>query len=191
MSDLKGKIGPWKIRWLSPPRGQSGSVHIELTREGSPNVVALEVGWRKDSQGIAVELSDGVYCFDVGGERDGDSELGGRLTYRVNRRESSQSWSGLSFLRAGEEGAIAGEGNKKKTVRIRAQMPGKIVRILVAAGAQVEKDQSLVVMEAMKMENEIRAPQAGLVSQIKVTEGQAVDTGADLMIIGSAGGNAP
>jgi 3-methylcrotonyl-CoA carboxylase alpha subunit len=62
-------------------------------------------------------------------------------------------------------------------------MPGKIVRILVQAGAQVEKGQPLLVMEAMKMENEIRAAGAGKVSAVKVIEGQAVETGADLMLI--------
>ena len=56
-------------------------------------------------------------------------------------------------------------------------MPGKILRIHVASGAPVERGQPLMVMEAMKMENEIKATQAGVMGQIKVTEGQAVETG--------------
>ena len=186
MSDIQGKIGPWKIRWLSPPRSRMGAVHIELSREGSKEVSALEVRWRRDAQGISIELPDGVHGFDVAGARDGDVDSGGRVSYRVSQRDSALSWDGLSFLRAGEEATAAAGGAAKKTVRVRAQMPGKIVRVLIQQGADVEKDQPLVVMEAMKMENEIRAPQAGKVSQIKVAEGQAVDTGADLLIIGGA-----
>ncbi len=76
---------------------------------------------------------------------------------------------------------MSGAGAKKKGVRVRAQMPGKIVRILVQPGAEVQRGQPLLVMEAMKMENEIRASQAGKVVAVKVSEGQAVETGADLL----------
>ena len=71
----------------------------------------------------------------------------------------------------------------KKSARVRAQMPGKILRISVKIGEVVEKGQTLMVMEAMKMENEIRATQSGLIDQVKVSEGQAVETGADLCTI--------
>jgi biotin carboxyl carrier protein len=62
-------------------------------------------------------------------------------------------------------------------------MPGKIVRILVKLGDVVAKDQPILVMEAMKMENQIKATQAGKVSKISVTEGQALETGAELLVI--------
>ncbi|MFN7685823.1 MAG: biotin/lipoyl-containing protein, partial [Oligoflexia bacterium] len=73
-------------------------------------------------------------------------------------------------------------------VRVRAQMPGKIVKVMVAQGQTVEKDQILLVMEAMKMENPIKASQAGVVVKVTVTEGQAVETGADLMQLGDGNG---
>lgn len=66
---------------------------------------------------------------------------------------------------------------------VRAQMPGKILRVNVKEGATVEKGQSIIVMEAMKMENEIKAPQAGRVQGLKISEGQAVETGAELCTI--------
>jgi len=67
--------------------------------------------------------------------------------------------------------------------RIQAPMPGKLVRVLVSAGEDVGAGQGLVVMEAMKMENEIRAPRAGRVKEAPVREGQAVETGALLVLL--------
>lgn len=65
--------------------------------------------------------------------------------------------------------------------RVVAKMPGKIAKILVKQGVKVEKGQSLCVMEAMKMENDIRSTIAGEVETIHVTEGQAVESGALLI----------
>lgn len=62
-------------------------------------------------------------------------------------------------------------------------MPGKIVRVLVGAGADVQAGQGLVVVEAMKMENEIAAPRAGRVVEIAVTPGQTVESGAKLLVL--------
>jgi biotin carboxyl carrier protein len=62
-------------------------------------------------------------------------------------------------------------------LRLTAPMPGKIVRVLVAAGDEVSAGQGLVVMEAMKMENELTAPRAGRVKEVGAREGQAVETG--------------
>ncbi len=67
--------------------------------------------------------------------------------------------------------------------RIAAPMPGKLVRVLVDLGEEVSAGQGLVVMEAMKMENELRAPRAGRVAEIAVQEGQAVETGALLAVV--------
>ena len=67
--------------------------------------------------------------------------------------------------------------------RVLAPMPGKLVRVLVTAGQKVDAGQGLVVMEAMKMENEIRAPRAGTVKDAPVREGQAVETGTLLVLL--------
>ena len=60
---------------------------------------------------------------------------------------------------------------------VRAAMPGKVVAVLVEAGARVERGQGLLVIEAMKMENEIAAPRAGTVAEVRVKPGQAVEAG--------------
>jgi biotin carboxyl carrier protein len=64
-----------------------------------------------------------------------------------------------------------------------APMPGRIVRVLVAAGDEVREGQGLVVVEAMKMENEMRSPKGGRVVEVHVREGQAVENGAKLVAV--------
>lgn len=173
-SGLQGKVGPWTLKWASVPKGPSGSSYVEIG-EGQQ----LEVRWRKDADGIWIELPEGVYGFDIRGQVNES----GVQEYRVSQRGSSNCWTGLVFARPGEEHAIAAAAGQKKATRVRAQMPGKIVRVLVKPGAEVEREQPLIVMEAMKMENEIRSPQSGRVSQVKVSEGQAVESGAELILI--------
>lgn len=67
--------------------------------------------------------------------------------------------------------------------RIAAPMPGKIVRVLVKVGDEVKARQGLVVVEAMKMENELRAARDGRVRDVSVVEGQSVDAGAILLVV--------
>jgi biotin carboxyl carrier protein len=64
-----------------------------------------------------------------------------------------------------------------------APMPGKIVRVLVAAGDAVAARQALVVVEAMKMENELRAERPGIVARVHVKDGASVEAGAPLIEI--------
>ena len=68
-------------------------------------------------------------------------------------------------------------------ITLRAQIPGRVVRLWVAPGEIVEAGQRLMAIEAMKMENEIRAPHAGTVKDIKVTVGDLVERHNDLLSI--------
>ncbi len=68
---------------------------------------------------------------------------------------------------------------------VRAPMPGLVVRIEVAEGQQVDAGAGLVVVEAMKMENELRAPRPGTVQTVHVAVGQAVEKGASLVTLAS------
>jgi len=69
------------------------------------------------------------------------------------------------------------------TVSIKSPMPGRVVRVLVAVGDRVTERQPLVVVEAMKMENEIRAPGEGVVKDVLVVPGAAVESGAVLVVV--------
>jgi biotin carboxyl carrier protein len=67
--------------------------------------------------------------------------------------------------------------------RVDAPMPGKVVRVLVKQGDQVTEGQGLVVVEAMKMENELKSPKAGRVVELHAVEGAAVESGAKLVVV--------
>ncbi|WP_407382978.1 biotin/lipoyl-containing protein [Ruminococcus sp.] len=75
--------------------------------------------------------------------------------------------------------AAAGAGEK-----VAAPMPGTIVSVNVSDGQSVKKGDVLVVLEAMKMENEIKAPNDGTITSVAVSKGESVDTGATLVTIG-------
>ena len=67
--------------------------------------------------------------------------------------------------------------------RVLAPMPGRIVRVLVRAGDAVAAGQPLVVVEAMKMENELRSPRAGRVKEVSVGEGMSIEAGRLLVVV--------
>lgn len=78
-----------------------------------------------------------------------------------------------------------GEDTASETgeIRVASPMPGKVLRVLVAVGQDVTARQPLVVVEAMKMENEMSSPRAGRVKDILVTEGLSVEAGRLLVIV--------
>ena len=75
--------------------------------------------------------------------------------------------------------AVTGAGDP-----VNAPMPGTILKVNVQNGQAVKEGDVLVVLEAMKMENEILAPKTGTVTQVLVSKGSSVDTGAPLVVIG-------
>ena len=97
----------------------------------------------------------------------------GTLTLQAAHREfiaevlDSRAWRGR------RHGALEAEGRQQ----ILAPMPGKIIRVLVKSGEKVEAGQGLLVVEAMKMQNEIRSPKSGTVDRLLVKEGQPVNAG--------------
>ena len=108
---------------------------------------------------IAVEPQDEPNRYRVqAGGYDFDADV-------VSKREAFLR----EYLRAAGVGKTEG--------RIKAPMPGLIVKVLAQEGDQVEQGASLLVMEAMKMENEIKAPVSGTLAILKVREGDAVEKG--------------
>ena len=84
--------------------------------------------------------------------------------------------------RSGRGGAeTGGAAHGEQTVA--APMPGRVVRVLVARGEAVEARQPVVVVEAMKMENELRSPKAGRVKDVAVEAGTSVEAGRALVVI--------
>jgi acetyl-CoA/propionyl-CoA carboxylase biotin carboxyl carrier protein len=105
---------------------------------------------------------------------EGDKAMVGGIVYDLGIE-------GLSEERAGPRAttaAAAGEG------AVQAIMPGKIIRVLVAEGDEVAEGEVVCILEAMKMENELKAPKAGVVQVLHIQAGQDVEMGAVLAEIG-------
>ena len=114
-----------------------------------------------------VEGLDGAMMVHVDGQAVPVSVVSARRAWRARARAAG----------AGATGDVAGPH------QIVAPMPGKIVKVLVKPGDSVQPRQGLVVVEAMKMENELRSQRAGRVSEVRVIEGASVEAGAVLVIV--------
>lgn len=82
---------------------------------------------------------------------------------------------------------IAGGAHVAGDAAIRAPMPGLVSNVIAAEGDEVKRGQTIVVLEAMKMENDLTAPRAGIVKALRVTKGQTVNQGETLAIVGDPG----
>ncbi|MGB6598461.1 MAG: biotin/lipoyl-containing protein [Candidatus Acidiferrum sp.] len=98
---------------------------------------------------------------------------GGLLKLQTRLQEFTAEVADPRAWRGRKHGALELEGRQQ----IVAPMPGKVVRILVKVGDKVEAGQGLFVVEAMKMQNEIRSPKSGVVERLLVKEGQPVNAG--------------
>ena len=77
----------------------------------------------------------------------------------------------------------SGSGKKKKSGTVSANIPGKVVTVEVKTGDEVVEGQVILILEAMKMQNEIQAPISGTVSSVNCEEGQAIEANIPLVII--------
>ena len=103
----------------------------------------------------------------------------GTLTVRVGSTPVSVTLNGRRRWSRKDDGRSTGSGPQ----RLVAPMPGKVVRVLVQVGDTVTARQPVVVVEAMKMENELRAAREGTVAEVHAREGLSVDAGALLLVI--------
>jgi biotin carboxyl carrier protein len=155
------------------------AVEVTVTVDGGRYRVTLgeqvwDVDARLTAQGISSLIIDGMsHVADVEG-RAGECvvDVGGE-TYTVLVEEHTRH---VIRTRGG-----AGSGAGAQTVK--APLPGKISHVAVQAGDAVAAGQSLLVIEAMKMENELKATAAGTVREVRVTAGQAVNAGDVLVVI--------
>jgi biotin carboxyl carrier protein len=147
-----------------------GRVHVVDARRLSDSAVSLLV--QSGRGDVPVQSIDAAFAAKAAAG-DFDVHLAGR-SVAVEVRQAG------SFGRQKKGGGgVSGSGPQ----RVVAPMPGKIVRVLVKAGDAVKARQGLVVVEAMKMENELRAARDGRVRELSVREGQSVDAGAVLLVV--------
>ena len=77
----------------------------------------------------------------------------------------------------------ASGGKSKKSGKVTANIPGKVVTVEVTVGQEVEEGQVVMILEAMKMQNEIQAPVSGTVTEIHCEEGQSIEANVPLLVI--------
>lgn len=165
------KASEHQLEFLPPAGDGAGTLRAELDGQGM--------------EAQAEPVSPGTYSILVNGrsyeahvtKRPGDPAglespfvvTVGLRHYLVEVRDPRRRRHGVS--------ALGAEGPQD----IVAPMPGKIVKVLVAEAQDVAQDEGLLVIEAMKMQNELRAPRAGRVRKIYVEEGRGVEAGFRLL----------
>ncbi len=153
--------------------GKGGREKPQFSIDGK----AVEADW--------VEISPGAYSILIGGRSyearvapapDSTPAQAGKWVVTIAEYDFHVQVRDPRMRRfAGQ--AVAQNG----PLDVLAPMPGKVVRVLVEPGQQVAADQGLVVIEAMKMQNELRAPRAGRITEVNVREGTGIESGAKLM----------
>jgi len=123
-----------------------------------------------------VEVEPGVFSVIAGGASVEARLTGDQITIGGHRFafeiDDPREWK-----RSGQAAGAHGQ------ISITASMPGKVIRVLVAVGDEVAEGQGIVVVEAMKMQNELKAPRAGRVTSVEVNPNDSVIAGAVLASI--------
>jgi acetyl/propionyl-CoA carboxylase alpha subunit len=177
---IQGRVGDFELEWLQVPTGGKGRAQVRLrNRKTGLAEKSIEVGWAQDALGLWLELENQVIGYDIVAT---ENDEGGEC-FDLKQRQGCEVIRGVQFYGLGDDPESQVTVQKKKGKKVKAQMPGKIVKILVEEGQSVERDQSLLVMEAMKMENEIKATESGVIKVIRVKVGQAIESGAELLVV--------
>jgi biotin carboxyl carrier protein len=166
------------MRYLATIDGHEHEIEIE---ELAADSFAIRFG--KDSfeadlrrvghNSFSVLIGSRSFDFDVA--RDGDETVVASRTGSI--RLTVADPSARRAQAAGRRREVTGR------VEIKAAMPGRVINVLVSEGDQVNADQGVVVVEAMKMENEVKSPKQGKVLEVKVAAGQAVEKGQVMLVI--------
>ena len=152
--------------------GRSGRIEIEGSRLRYVREDGVVIEGEFSIQGSSVLLNGRSYRVVTNGTRGAGQDVW------VNGRLLSMEVFDPRDLRPGR-GASANHGRQE----IAASMPGKVIRVLVAAGDAVKEGQGLVVVEAMKMQNEMKSPKAGRVAEVRARPDATVGAGEILVVV--------
>jgi 3-methylcrotonyl-CoA carboxylase alpha subunit len=184
-ADASRAIGPWRVlgQGIILAYVVDGAIRIVVASRGGPRTAPADVA----TWDIAVD--DTTYAASVGHDGEVSLEAGGRrrrlhVARLGDRLEVSEDGASYSVQRAGPPavdaaGPRAGAGGG--TARLEAPMPGRVVKVAVREGESVREHQTLVVLEAMKIEHTVAAARDGVVRAIHHREGDTVDAGALLV----------
>jgi len=156
--------------------------HVAVERAGDGFAVEIDGRtWRVDASRVDAHTLSLILDNEVDSRTGSEVTIvpggtAGQFTIQVGALPIAVTVNGHRRVGASDP-AVAGPQ------RIAAPMPGKIVRVFVRPGDAVTARQPLVVVEAMKMENELRASRDGTVAEVHVREGHSVEAGAPLIVI--------
>ena len=171
--------------------GRSRSVDVERTADG----FRVTIDGRRHA--VDVTVINGVWSLILaaaeGDARRRSYEIAmveqppgsGNLSVHVDGRvvHAGVAPTGPTRRRRGHDDVPTGSTDDAARQQVTAPMPGKVIRVLVRPGDVVSARQGVVVVEAMKMENELRTTRGGRVAELRVAEGASVDAGAILVVI--------
>ena len=167
------------MSYLADFKGQTHKVAV--TSMGSPAAVQLDGASHEVDftpiGGSLFSLIIGGRSYEVDVEEEGEGVLAIWVENEPHRIEFQEEGR---RRRKGQSAASQGRGGRQAIV---APMPGKVVKLLVSSGQEVSAGQGVIVIEAMKMENELKATGPGVVKEIKVQEGAGVGGGEVLVVI--------
>lgn len=200
---VRGVDGGFSMRYVATVGEQAYTIGLQEDghqREVTLGNNRLTVDWRpvggaalsavKDDPAQAghYSLLLGAHSFDIYVQRaPADDEDGTSRVFEVYLRGQLYRVR-LADERARALASLAGGAHASGDTNIRAPMPGLVSNLLVEEGAEVQRGQAVVVLEAMKMENDLPAPRAGIVKSLRVSKGQAVNQGDLLAVIGDPAG---
>jgi biotin carboxyl carrier protein len=160
--------------------GRAGELRLHRDGAGCRFEYVAESGQRFAAEASLVEAEPGIYSVLIDGRSYDVSVVEGLNGLYIDlrgRRSVVEVRDPRAMTRRGRAGI--GEGRQAVT----APMPGKVVRVLTAVGDMVQAGAGLVVVEAMKMQNELKASRSGRVAQVNAKEGDAVAAGEALVVI--------
>ena len=155
--------------------------HVEIRRDG--NIVFARIDDRKYELEVS-EPEPNVFLVKNGGKLSQvfvspETNLNEPVHVSIGTNEIDVRIIDLKRLR----GSTTSDEEAAGRAEIKTAMPGKVVRVLVAEGDAVQKGDGVIVVEAMKMQNEMKSPKDGVVSKIKIAEGDTVSAGDILVVI--------
>ena len=168
--------------------GRAHSVGIERAGQGCFRVVIHREGSDAADTHVVDALRVGEYGLSLLLDKETNASRELQITPTGTRGEflvgiegklASVAVNGRRRRKVSGDTAGAGDGEQS----IVAPMPGRVIRVLVGPGDEVEARQPLVVVEAMKMENELRAPKSGTIKEVTVAAGMSVEAGRVLVTV--------
>lgn len=153
---------------------------LDLQRNGAQSEYNLSGVMHASGLASVSEITPGVFSVLLGSRSF--------LVHVAPRGDELEVWTGterhsLSISDARDRATGRKKASATGAMEIRALMPGKVVKLLAAVDDKVQAGQGVIVVEAMKMQNEMKAPKDGTVSKIFVEEGATVAAGETLIVV--------